>query len=155
MKSCDICGKNEENLVSVRLEGTRMNVCSNCSNYGVKVEQQQITKKTFKHSDIPQIEEVFVPNYGQLIKNARERLGLKQEELAKKLNEKESLIHQIESGHFTPNISTIRKFEKLLDLKLINKINLDETEVEKKQKTSSEKLTIGDILEKAMNKNKK
>ena len=46
---------------------------------------------------------------------------MKQEGLAKKLAEKESLVHKIEVGAFSPGLELARKIEKLLGITLLEK----------------------------------
>ncbi|MCP3931924.1 MAG: helix-turn-helix domain-containing protein, partial [Bacteroidetes bacterium] len=41
-------------------------------------------------------------------------MGLKQEQLAKMLSEKESLIQKMETGNFSPPIGMARKIGKIL-----------------------------------------
>ncbi len=60
-----------------------------------------------------------------------------------KINEKESLIHQIETGRFEPNIALTRKLEKFLKIKLIE----EHEEIHKgKTKIKTDKFTIGDFI---------
>lgn len=94
---------------------------------------------------VPKIEEssdVLKPNFSKIIRKSRERSGLKQNELAKKLNEKLSVIKRTEEG-WEPSPSLISKLEKFFNIKLTE--NLEENGLEKKAK--KEKLTIGDVVE--------
>ncbi|MGE0792651.1 MAG: multiprotein bridging factor aMBF1 [Candidatus Woesearchaeota archaeon] len=152
MASCDMCGK-DDRLIKVKLEGTIMNVCTSCSKYGEKINETNFKSKSYFKKMESEIEEVLVSNYSTLIKNSREKLNLKQEDVAKKINEKESLIHQIESGSITPRLVTIKKLEKFFNIKLIEKI--ENKAYEHNKENSNSELTIGDLLEKAMKKNKK
>ncbi|MBT3464299.1 TIGR00270 family protein, partial [archaeon] len=86
--------------------------------------------------------ERIVKNYASLIRTKREQMNLKQEEFAKMLTEKESIIHKIESGTYKPSISMAKKIERQLGLKLREEIEIEEIEI-KKTKGS---LTIGDML---------
>jgi putative transcription factor len=150
-----MCGK-ETTLVKALIEGTELNVCSECAKFGKVIKQapkpiEHQQKKTFQPSTparpqslSPQVQ-VIVENFGEIVKKKREQLGLKQEELAKKIAEKESLIQKIESGHFTPSIRLARKLEKFLKIKLVEQFE------EKKVSPGtgeSEGLTIGDMLNK-------
>ncbi len=99
---CDMCGK-ETDLVIALIENTELNVCENCSKFG-KVKRKvhistpiQKSKKIEKEPE--EVTKRIIKGYGNLIKDAREKLNLKQEEFAKKINEKVSLIHNIESKH--------------------------------------------------------
>jgi len=69
-------------------------------------------------------------------------MNLTQEELAKKLKEKASIIKRIEEG-WEPPLKLINKIEKFFNIKLREQI--EEKVLEKK--SDSKKLTIGDIVE--------
>jgi uncharacterized protein (TIGR00270 family) len=69
-------------------------------------------------------------------------LNLTQEQLAKKLNEKSSVIKRIEEG-WEPPPTLIRKIEKFFNIKLTEEIE----EKPLNKKTEKKKLTIGDVVE--------
>lgn len=146
-----MCGK-EDQLFKTEIEGTELNVCKACSRYGkvitlikVEVKQEKKPKIVGKKEGESQKEVAFtiVEDYANRIKKAREKLGMKQEEFAKKINEKESLIHKIETEHFEPNISLAMKIERFLKIKLIEQY--EESHI-KKAEAESDSFTIGDIL---------
>jgi len=88
--------------------------------------------------------QVIADDVARRVSRARQKLGMKQEHLAKKIAEKESLVQKIESGQFTPSIRLARKLENHLRIKLV------EQHAEKReQKFKSDKvaLTIGDMLQ--------
>ena len=147
MSRCDLCGK-EKDLVIALIENTELNVCKNCSKFG-KVKRKaniftpiQKSKKIEKEPE-EEVTERIIKGYGNLIKDAREKLNLKQEGFAKKINEKVSLIHNIESEHHEPSIKLAQKIEKFLKIRLIEETKLEKTEL---KTTKSEGFTIGDIL---------
>ena len=63
--------------------------------------------------------QMVVSDYAQKIRKAREKMGLTQEEFAKKLAEKWSIMQKIESGQFKPSIEMARKLERILNIELI------------------------------------
>ncbi len=69
-------------------------------------------------------------------------MKLKQENLAKKINEKMSTIKRVEEG-WEPPSSLIKKLEKFFNIKLTEKP--EEKSLEKK--TDKKKLTVGDVVE--------
>ena len=89
--------------------------------------------------------QVVVSNYGSLIKNAREKMGLKQEELAKKLNEKESIIQKIETANFKPGMKLAKKLERFFGIKLIEEVEVEKVKIKKE---SSESFTLGHFIKK-------
>ncbi len=146
MAACDMCGEDEK-LFLTEIEGTRLNVCSNCSKYGKvikSVKPPEPKKKSRLKATKPEIERIQVvrDDYPDLIRKKREKLGLKQIELAKMLAERESIIQKLESGSYTPSLALARKLEKQLDIGLI-----EQKEIKKQQlKSKSHKLTIGDMI---------
>jgi len=148
MANCDMCGK-EGNLIDAVVEGAMLKVCISCKDHGNVIP---VVKPNFvKEKVIEQTEEeieVIVDNYSEVVKKARENKGLKQEELAKDIAEKESVIHQIESGGLKPTFKIAKKLEAYLRINLITKSQKMEKGVEKKIDFSDKNLTIGDLLKK-------
>ncbi|MBU4283534.1 MAG: TIGR00270 family protein [Nanoarchaeota archaeon] len=145
---CDLCGAKTEYIFRTIIEGTELNVCKDCAKYGKVIEKKPIKveeKRQFTKPAEPEKEiiQVIVPDFAQRIKKKRESLGLKQKEFAKKTSEKESLIHNIETGSFEPSISLARKLEKFLKIKLIEDY---EEEHKKGSKTEAEGFTVGDLI---------
>lgn len=146
---CDMCGA-EGQLYRTKIEVSFLNVCKNCANYGeVILKVKEPEPKAVIKTKTQQIEEqeiftVIIPNYSSVVKNKREHMNLKQKELAKKIAEKESVIHNIESGHMEPNMDLAKKLEKFLHISLITKYK----EQGDFKTTSSETLTIGDLIKK-------
>jgi putative transcription factor len=149
---CEMCGK-DTSLVRATIEGTTLNVCEKCAKFGNIAPGFNINKQDNKELKIkiePQIVYEIVDDYALLIKTAREQLGLKQEELASRLSEKVSEMHNIESGKLKPSFKVAVKIEKALGIKLIeqvieqnpNKINFKENGI-----------TIGDLINMKKSKN--
>lgn len=83
-------------------------------------------------------------DYAERIRDAREGQGWTQQFLAHKLNERESFIKNIESGHMAPPIDVAKRLEKLLEIQLLEKPSREE--VDTKVETGSD-LTLGDIVD--------
>ena len=60
----------------------------------------------------------LAPDWARRIRQAREARTWTPEDLAKKLNEKKSIVLKIESGNFRPPDALVRKIEQLLKLRL-------------------------------------
>ena len=145
---CCICGKYIEIPKKIEIEGSIVDVCDNCMKYGKIVKVTEIVSKPKKNLKTqPEIDEFqLVENYGMKIKVAREKLGLKRVDFAKRIAEKESVIKRVEEERMIPNEMLIRKIEKFLKIKLTSeKVNLGR-KIKSKKKMSG-KLTIGDIVE--------
>lgn len=143
---CEMCGREGE-LVEAIVEGTMLNVCKNCAKFGnvIEVKKPIIKEEVRRVVPVSQIEEMesVIDDYSSKIKQAREKLGLKQGELAKQIAEKESVIHKVETGGLKPNLRLAKKLEQFLKIKLIEKY------IEEKKKIldfRDSDLTIGDLL---------
>lgn len=150
--NCDICGR-DALLYTVLVEGSELKVCEKCSAAGRIIKRPEIVipKKPNKTESVraaqavKEIVETIVEDYGARIRQARDKTGLTQKEFAKKINEKESILHKLETGSFEPPMLLAKKLEKTLHIVLI-----EQTEQEKEQapakKEKSDGLTIGDML---------
>lgn len=143
-----MCGKEAEIYLAL-IEGTELNVCSSCAKFGkilkkvVKEEPKKKKEKIIEKPEEPEIIEVIVEDYAVKIRNAREKLGLKQKDFARKISEKESLLSAFETGKIEPSLKIARKLEKLLRIKLIEEVEEKKEEVEKVKR---EEVTIGDLI---------
>ncbi len=143
-KQCEICGK-QAKLISIIIEGSMLQVCKDCAGFGKTVlipEKPQIKEKQ-KPVKIKIEETILITKeYPKLIKDAREKSNLKQKDLAEKAGEKESVIHQLESGILEPSLILAKKLENILKIKLI------ETHEENKENInfSDSSTTIGDLI---------
>lgn len=61
----------------------------------------------------------LIEDYNEVVRKARMSLGLTQDELAKQVGEKVTIIKKIELGELKPSISLARKLEKLLKVVLL------------------------------------
>ena len=142
MANCDLCGKKTE-LISALVEGTMLSVCTNCSKFGNVVQLNKSNINKPKVIEIDRYLDDITDDFAEKIKTAREKLNLKQEELALKVQEKLSVIQCLESGKIKPQISAARKLEKFLGIKLIETVHLPEIN---KLNVKDRALTIGDLI---------
>lgn len=142
-----MCGKKGAEQKAI-IEGIILTVCNGCSKYGKTLQkpEMRIKKKIFEKIEKqgkPEITEKIVPDYGQKIRKARTKKEMTQEEFAKIINIKESLLTKIENSSFTPSIPLARKLEKLLKIKLVEEIAEEKVEITKRK---TDALTIGDLI---------
>lgn len=160
MAMCEMCGK-EGSLSKVTVEGALLDLCQACSKFGVKQggnRHHGKDKKIFinkRRYDAPESNDKIVDDFASIIKNKREELNLKQIELAKKLSEKESLVHKLEAGGMRPPFALAKKLQKLLGIKLIEKIDDGSNDKDKEDNKSFKKgspnsagFTLGDFIKK-------
>ena len=146
MSGCELCGR-EEILSLSLVEGVELKVCKKCSSFGKAIKKPVYFAKKVEakpQSQEPQIEtiESIRPDFPKLIRDKREKLGLKQEEFARFLTERVSLIHKIEQGEYTPPIEMAKKIEKQLNISLIETNQVLPQHIKAKPET----FTIGDIV---------
>ncbi|WP_049984916.1 multiprotein bridging factor aMBF1 [Halobellus rufus] len=82
-------------------------------------------------------------DYDQRIREAREGLGLSQEELAGSLNEKASLIRKLERGDILPSDDVRKKLERKLEISLVEGGDTDDSEWSGGSSTTT---TLGDVV---------
>ncbi|HET7323953.1 MAG TPA: multiprotein bridging factor aMBF1 [Halococcus sp.] len=168
MVQCEMCGAETASPTTVKIEGAELDVCENCVDFGTEVEQQSTESTSTKYSTTSEssgspepsgssggssrsrrhdmfddMEEV-VQDYDERIRNAREAAGLSQEDLAKELNEKASLIRKLERGASLPSDSIQKKLERRLDISLTEG-GIDDTEWEGGASTGE--YTLGDVVQ--------
>lgn len=130
---CEICGRESvgEGL-PVRIEGTLMKVCKSCAPHGEQVfEKKKKPERTAQRvtRTRPRVTEKtleIVDDYTKIIRQNREKVGLTQEQLGAKINEKGSVIARIESGHMRPDLRVTKKLERIFSITLLEE--LDERE---------------------------
>jgi putative transcription factor len=156
---CEMCSSKDATL-KVDIEGSRLSVCEKCSKYGriisriaspppaadkkkgkaINEEEAPLQKK--KTESI----QIIKPDFAKTVKTAREKTGLTQEEFSKRINERESVIHNIESGHMKPNLDLARKLERALRISLVDTVEVEPGAQEGEKKRGPGGLTIGDLL---------
>ena len=84
----------------------------------------------------------LVQDYGQVIRRAREALQLSQEDLGRKIAEKNSVLQKIEGGRFVPPEALVQKLERALKIRLVQEASEVPTDGKAAQ---PEELTLGDV----------
>jgi putative transcription factor len=173
MVQCEMCGADTPSPTTVKIEGAELDVCSECTDFGTEVRQGTSSSTTTKYStssssgsssgsspstasgsggssgsrrrrDMFDEMEELATDYDRRIREARESRGLSQEELAKGLNEKASLIRKLERGDMLPSDEVQKKLERELDISLLEGGSGEETEWEGGSSTGS--YTLGDVV---------
>ena len=143
MSNCDLCGRETE-LFRVEVEGSFVNACERCGRFGKIIGRANKNKIELKKKNLVDEKiEVIVEDYDRIIRRERERRGLRHEDLAKKLNEKESVIQKIENKQMMPGLELARKMEKFFGIKLVEDISDDKIEI---KHAESRRVTLGDVI---------
>jgi len=163
---CEMCGRESGKLIRVKIENAIMMVGQECARFGKpvdlpaaasrsvpkgrKIVPGPVSRSRAISSSVKETPDALdsigelAADFPKRIMKARNSLGLKQEELAARLNEKKSVIRDLEAGTLVPTDSLIRKLEKQLKITLIEEARHEFTVPQAKRR----ELTLGDFIEK-------
>ena len=124
---CEVCGNPVYGPVNtVQIDGSTLQVCLSCARLGnpVRPKKEASHQPTLKPPAAKKPTRMFEElelkeDYYKVIKQAREKLGLSQEALGRKINEKPSVIKLLESGKLKPDNMLARKLEHALKVQLL------------------------------------
>ena len=151
MPLCEMCGK-EAQLVTADVERVELKVCSGCVKYGVVKNNSgarympearsnsPVKLKPIKEEG-PQFKVVVA--YSSLIRSAREKRGMTQEDFAKFLNERESILAKWEQGSLQPSLGAAQRIGRVLGMNLIEKEEAGEVEL---KKSKTDEFTLADFV---------
>jgi putative transcription factor len=91
-----------------------------------------------------QITQELTLDYANKIRLAREKLALTHEELGKRINEKASVLRNLEAGKMEPNNQLASKLEHMLKIKLL--VPISEEKVTAIPTSASKEMTLGDLI---------
>lgn len=127
MTECEVCGAEIKGAAQYVVIGdSKLRVCKACAHYGtVVVENKNVRAGPVVHPKANSrlyeqmnhdLEVEVEEDYGRKLKEAREKAGLKQTELANRINEKQSLLRKIENEEIVPSDEVMRKIKRVLNL---------------------------------------
>jgi len=85
----------------------------------------------------------LVEDYGAQIRKARQKLGLSEKDLANKMQEKESVVKNLEKQELTPDNKLIAKIRKYLGIDIVEHIDASKAKILAKPTGAK---TIGDMI---------
>jgi len=140
----------------VVIEGAKLVVCSDCGKLGKEtwetprtrsIVARPMVKPKPRLQDLPrEVAEYELPeDSAKKVRTAREKLGLTQEELAKRVKERLSIIQKIESGKIFPDMKLSRFLEHVLRVRLL--LPRKEPVGFEGQATTPPELTLGDLVQ--------
>lgn len=162
---CEMCGKEVPRVKKVQIGGTTLEVCNDCAKFRedtpvevtepapvasgpAAVAAPPVRVAPLHHGKKKDVlsrgEMDLAEDYHKRIIKGRRTNDLTQEELAKRINEKKSVISRLETGEMRPSDRLVKKLEKELNIKLKERI---EYQVEpSKKKLGTGGVTLGDLI---------
>ena len=146
---CELCGRETSGLKQVNVEGTMLKVCVDCARFGTESDTKSgdplvgsslgenrgraspptssdIAERLQRRSNRYKPRDVFegavkelVEDYHIQIQKARNSMGLSQDDLARKLNERKSVVSKLETKAMWPDDKLVRKLERVLNITLM------------------------------------
>jgi uncharacterized protein (TIGR00270 family) len=112
--SCEICGSKDENR-RARIEGVILGVCNKCVKLGEELPKVNIAPKKKIEKKINELDFTLREDFSEIIRKEREKRNLTQEQLAKLLREKSTIIKRIEEG-WEPTLEITKRLEKFFNI---------------------------------------
>lgn len=151
---CEICGAEIQGSPNrIVIDRSTLDVCKSCARFGkaedkwspvprkiVPVERAFTAARPKPRDQFKDLVEI-VPEYGRIIKEAREREGLTPEQLGVRIKEKSALLRKIERQEILPEDSVRKKLERELSIRLTDEV----TSASVKATGGAKGLTLGDI----------
>ncbi|UTF52943.1 multiprotein bridging factor aMBF1 [Natronosalvus rutilus] len=175
MVQCEMCGAETSSPKTIKVEGAKLDVCSNCTDFGTEVKTASSSSTSTKYStdsgsgsgsgssntsssgsrssgsggsrrrDMFDEMDEIVTDYDDRIRRAREKKDLSQSDLANELNEKASLIRKLERGDTLPSDRVQSKLERFLGISLTGGSGSSE-DSDWEGGSSSGSYTLGDVV---------
>lgn len=156
---CEMCGRPLPFHATIEVEGARMRVCAGCAKFGKVVEEPRPKgagpparsaapgpvprPRSRAEKPVPlETDEELVADFGERIRKAREARRVSVEDLARAINEKQSIVQKVEAGTYFPDPELTRKIEASLQIRLREKVEAVHPERARPQGG----LTIGDLI---------
>lgn len=123
--TCEICGDLIKTVGStVEIDGALLRVCPVCAKLGRplgRATSQGMLALPKAETTPMKVEQEYDldPDYSVIVRRAREKMGLTQEELGRMLNVKPSVISHIETRKFVPDLALARKLMHHLKVNIL------------------------------------
>jgi len=162
---CEMCGKEVPRLKKVQIGGSTLEVCNECARFredappeapepapvasGPAAVATPPTRAYPVHSGrkrdaLSRGELELVEDYHSRIIKGRRAKDQTQEDLARRINEKKSVISRLETGEMRPSDRLIKKLEGELDIKLRERMEFQVEPAKKQVGTGG--VTLGDLI---------
>ncbi len=163
---CEMCGKEVPRLVKCDIEGTMLNCCQDCAKFGNRItpshsgdspgyqaaqpkghvekalerrKQRQTPRDIYEKMGPREL----VDDYGERVRKARVSRGMTPEDLGRAINERKSIINQVESYTMHPDEKLVKKLERELNISLMEE---GDYSAPKSSGNASKGMTLGDLI---------
>lgn len=160
VETCEMCSRETNEPTTIKVEGALLRVCSNCVSFGNVVEERKTsaakrssqTRSAARNRSSrggsrskkeDEDKEVLIDNYGSVIKRARMKKKITQDQLSSLTGVSQAFIRSIENENMRPTDKVARKLEQELDITLFESLG---PELEHQEKSDKKGLTVGDIV---------
>ena len=156
---CEMCGSDVPRTKLVMVEGAAVSSCPRCEKYAssgaVKTKEGKVMlpsvadrlgtgERRMRQKDVlTRGEKELVDDYHQRVRKGRQKTGMSQDDLAKSLNEKKSIIVKVENRDIRPTDKLVTRLERALDITLKEYLEID---VDGPKQQSSQGMTLGDFI---------
>lgn len=122
--TCEVCGAPIHGPPGrVEIDGAVLRVCPNCAKRGAPIAAAPKVQMPFPSyaspRKVPSPELEVDPDYPSIVKHAREKMSLTQEQLGRMINVKPSVISHIETGKMKPDLALARTLMHQLKVNLL------------------------------------
>ena len=146
---CEVCGQEIRGQPLRRvIEGAKMTVCARCAHFGtadwIPTRPQVPQRSQRPRNEVEAVERLeLVDGYGEMIRKARQRMGMTVEDLGTKIREKESVIKKLEKEELAPDRKLVQKLRNALKIELME---AGETTAVPTASRPTSGRTLGDII---------
>ncbi len=123
--TCEVCGRPVDGAPGrVTMDGAVLRVCRRCAGRGKPYQPPPSLQRGFsprpgpaRAERRPELE--VDPRCGAMVKQAREKLGMTQDQLGRAINVKASVVSHVESGKMKPDLVLARTLSRYLKVDLL------------------------------------
>ncbi|MHA2031020.1 MAG: multiprotein bridging factor aMBF1 [Candidatus Kariarchaeaceae archaeon] len=164
VETCEMCSTEVYRPVTIKVEGALLNVCQNCTSFGNIVEKPKSRFPSSSQSTVSPVkssrgglrssprpkfrskqdtsDKELVTDFANVIRSARMKQKITQEQLATMTGLSIPFIKSMEAGKTRPTDAAAKTLERELKIELLY---TPEVELEYSEKTKGKATTLGDI----------
>lgn len=156
---CEMCGRDATFCKKVTIEGVHLEVCAECARFGTEAQKAttkpegpkpiitqrlEVREKRGKPRDIYVAGETeeLADDFANRIRDARQKRGMSQKDLAMRINERITVLSKIETGDMRPDERLISKLQKELGITLKEKV----APIQMAKESGPRPLTLADLI---------